>query len=102
MHIAELSDRAEGISRTYAERFGIDRTPEWFLLKLHEEVGELTQCFLRSTGQARTGGRPAEELAAAFRSELADVLCHVLLLARHHEVDLDAEVASKWLVWAQP
>jgi NTP pyrophosphatase (non-canonical NTP hydrolase) len=98
MDIAELSDRAEGISRAYAARFGIERTPEWFLLKLHEEVGELTQCFLRTTGQARTRDLPAEELAAAFRSEL----CHVLLLARHHDVDLDAEVASKWLVWQTP
>jgi NTP pyrophosphatase (non-canonical NTP hydrolase) len=98
--LAELSDRVEKISAGYAARFGIDRSPEWFLLKLHEELGELTQCFLKLNGQARTEGRSPEDLAAAFRAEVADVLCHVVLLARHHDIDLDAEVAAKWLVWA--
>lgn len=102
MDLRELTDRAEQISRTYAARFGIDRTPDWFLLKLHEEVGELTQSYLRSSGRARTGDRTDDELAADFRGELADVLCHVLLLARHHDVDVDAAVAAKWLVWAEP
>jgi NTP pyrophosphatase (non-canonical NTP hydrolase) len=98
--LAELSDRVEQISAGYAERFGIDRSPEWYLLKLHEELGELTQCFLKLKGQARTAGDSPEDLEAAFRAEVADVLCHVVLLARHHGVDLDAEVAAKWLVWA--
>lgn len=26
------------------------------------------------------------------------MLCHVLLMARHHGVDLEAEVGRKWLV----
>jgi len=98
MDLASLTDATEQISLRYAEHFGIDRTAEWFLLKLHEEMGELTQSFLRVSGQARTGDRTEPELAAEFRAELADVLCHVLLLARHHGVDLDAEVAAKWLV----
>lgn len=34
-----------------------------------------------------------------FRSELADVLSQVLLLARHHGVDLEAEVERKWMPW---
>jgi NTP pyrophosphatase (non-canonical NTP hydrolase) len=38
-----------------------------------------------------------QELAANFRAELADVLCQVVLLARHHEVDLPAEINRKWL-----
>jgi NTP pyrophosphatase (non-canonical NTP hydrolase) len=101
MDIAELTEQVEGISHGYAERFGIDRTPEWFLLKLHEELGELTQCFLRASGQGRTGQRTAEELDADLRHEVADVFCHVLLLARHYGIDLDREVADKWLVWSR-
>jgi NTP pyrophosphatase (non-canonical NTP hydrolase) len=64
---------------------------------LQEEVGELTQAFLMQSGQARTKELSQEELAANFRAELADVLCQVLLLARHHEVDLPAEIDRKWL-----
>jgi NTP pyrophosphatase (non-canonical NTP hydrolase) len=30
---------------------------------------------------------------------MADVFCHVLLLARHHKINLEKEVAEKWLVW---
>ena len=85
----------------YAAAFGIDRDATWFMLKLQEEVGELTQSFLRWTGQARTKGKTGGELAADFRAAIADVLCQTLLLARHHGVDLMAEVKAKWLVWLE-
>ena len=34
-------------------------TTSWFILKLQEEVGELTQAHLVRTGQARTKGLTA-------------------------------------------
>jgi hypothetical protein len=40
-----------------------------------------------------------QEIEERFRSELADVLCHVLLLARHHGVDVEEAIERKWLVW---
>jgi NTP pyrophosphatase (non-canonical NTP hydrolase) len=72
------------------------------LFKLHEEVGELTQAHLMRCGQARSKGFSADELDARFRAELADVLGHVLLLARHHGVDLAAETDRKWLSHLPP
>ena len=99
MDLQRLADEIEAVSLIYAERHGIDRDATWFLLKLHEEIGELTQAFLMTTGQARDKGRSVEQLQAAFRAELADVLSQVLLLARHHDVDLQAEVQEKWLRW---
>jgi NTP pyrophosphatase (non-canonical NTP hydrolase) len=94
-----LTDEVEAISRLYATRHGIDRSATWFLLKVQEEVGELTQAFLMRAGQARDKGHTPEELDEAYRAELADVLCQVLLLARHEGVDLLAEVERKWLPW---
>ena len=99
MDLDALTDQVEQISHVYAQRFGIDRDDTWFLLKLQEEVGELTQAQLMRDGQARTKGLTPDELDQAFRSEVADVLCQTLLLARHHGIDLDAEVQRKWLVW---
>ena len=99
MDLHALTDQVEQISHVYAQRFGIDRDDTWFLLKLQEEVGELTQAQLMRDGQARTKGLTPDELDAAFRSEVADVLCQTLLLARHHGIDLEAEVERKWLVW---
>jgi NTP pyrophosphatase (non-canonical NTP hydrolase) len=99
MHIDELSDEVESVSAFYAERHDIDRTDDWFVLKLNEEVGELTQAYLARAGQARDKGRTAVELEEDFRSELADVLAQVLLIARRFDVDLPEEVTKKWLVW---
>ncbi|NMM24749.1 MAG: pyrophosphatase [Phycicoccus sp.] len=99
MDIKTLTDEVEHISRVYASRFEINRDDTWFLLKLQEEVGELTQAHLMRTGQARTKGMTAQEIDEAFRSEAADVLAHTLLLAQHHGIDLEAEIERKWLVW---
>ena len=97
MDLKQLTEEVETVSRGYAEHNGFTRDATWLLLKLHEEVGELTQAFMRKTGQGRAKGRTDEELQLSFRSELADVLGHVLLLARHTGVDLQAEVETKWL-----
>lgn len=99
MDLLRLSEQIESISRTYADRVGIERDDAWFLLKLQEEMGELTQAYLMRTGQARTRGLSREEIDRRFGEELADLLCHVLLLARHHGVDLEGEVGAKWLAW---
>lgn len=99
--IQELSESVEQVSRNYAEKFGIERDPEWFLLKLHEEMGELTQAFLAATGQGRAKGRTPQELRRGLEDEVADVLAHVLLLARHHGIDAEAEVRRKWLTYLE-
>ena len=100
MDIQELTAQVERVSQGYASRFGIERDANWFVLKLQEEIGELTQAHLMLSGQARTKGRSAEEIHAMFRAEVADVLCHVLILARHHKIDVIEEIQSKWLVFA--
>jgi NTP pyrophosphatase (non-canonical NTP hydrolase) len=97
--LRQLTDEVEAVSRLYAHRHGINRDDAWFLLKLQEEVGELTQAFLMRAGQARTKGQSPQEIEERFRAELADALAHVLLIARRHEVDLEVEVARKWLVY---
>lgn len=99
MDLARLTERVELISQRYAATYGIDRDATWFLLKLQEEVGELTQAYLMKTGLGRDRGLSAQEIEQRFRGELADVLCHALLLARHHGVDLDEAITRKWLVW---
>lgn len=99
MDIKALTDEVEHVSRGYASSFDIQRDDTWFVLKLQEEVGELTQAHLMRTGQARTKGLTPEEIDETFRSEVADVLAHTLLLAGYHGIDLEAEIERKWLVW---
>jgi len=97
MDLAQLSDDVEAISQRYAAHYGFRRDDTWFLLKLQEEVGELTQAFLRRSGQARDKGLTPVELESGYAAELADVVCQVLLLARHSGVDLEAAIERKWL-----
>lgn len=99
MEIAAWQDEVEMVSEHYAQRHRIERTDDWFVLKLGEEVGELTQAYLARSGRARDKGRDAAQLEADFRAELSDVLAQVLLIARRFDVDLEAEVERKWLVW---
>ena len=99
MDLHYLTEEIEHISQNYAKRFQIMRDPAWFLLKLHEEVGELTQCYLMLSGQARVKGNSLEEIQADLRKEIADVVCQALLLAKWYEIDIEQAIEEKWLVW---
>lgn len=91
-----LADRLEAISACYAATNGIDRGGDWFLLKVHEEMGEMTQAYLTRTGRSRRAPSDGEAQLAA---ETADVLCQLLVFARAAGIDLDAAVRDKWLKW---
>lgn len=91
-----LADRLEAISACYAASHRIDRSGDWFLLKVQEEIGEMTQAYLTKTGRSR---RAASDGDAQLAAETADVLCQLLLFARAAGVDLDAAVRDKWLKW---
>jgi len=97
--IRDISDRIEDVSALYAERHGIRRDDDWYVLKLNEEVGELTQAFLADAGRARDRGRTPDQLAADLRDEIADVFAQVLLCARRFDVDIEQAVEAKWMPW---
>jgi NTP pyrophosphatase (non-canonical NTP hydrolase) len=93
-----LADAIESVSARYAERFGIRRDLDWCLLKLSEELGELTQAHLKRTGQARVDAQSAD-LRLRFEDEMADVLGQLLVLAKLSGTDLYAALNRKWLRW---
>ncbi len=99
MRLDDLANDFETVSVNYANIFSIERTDDWFLLKLVEEVGELTQSYLKLTGQARAGGADTGALRENFEDEISDVLGQTLLLAKRHNVDLTAAIKRKWLKW---
>jgi NTP pyrophosphatase (non-canonical NTP hydrolase) len=101
MELAALADRLEHISVGYAEREGVDRDDDWFLLKLMEELGELTQIQLARTGRSKDRGMDDAKLDERLAEECADVLGHVLLFARRNGVDLQQALERKWIRWEQ-
>ena len=94
--LTELAEQFEAASLAYVEAFGLRRDPDWFILKLQEEVGELTQAWTRLTGRGRRGERSGQELRDQLADEVADVLGHILLLARYCSIDLPPAVQRKW------
>ena len=70
--VAEVSD-------TYASRNAIRRDDDWYLLKLQEELGELTAEYLKTTGRGRKKGAEAPAIRQALEDEAADVLATLLL-----------------------
>lgn len=94
--LGEISEAVQRISDIYAENFGVDRNDDWALLKIQEELGELSQAHLRLSGRGR--GTATEQDRA---DEAADVLCMLLLYCRRYGVDPEAAVRRKWLSWLE-
>ena len=95
--LKDLATRFEQASARYAATHQLQRDRDWFMLKLQEEMGELTQAFNRFTGRGRAKGRTPEEIRQDLADEAADVLGHILLLAHQHDLDLEAAIERKWL-----
>lgn len=89
-------DRLQAISDRYERVYGIDRGGDWHLLKMQEEMGELTQAYLAMTGRSR---RDAAEAKHEVAMEMADLICMTLLMARAEGIDLNAAITEKWLKW---
>ncbi len=92
----DLATRFENASITYAEGNGITRNEDWFILKMQEELGELTQVWMKLTARGRKRGRTDEDLALDLADETADLLGHILLFARRNNIDLAPAIARKW------
>ncbi|MEI9906351.1 MAG: phosphoribosyl-ATP pyrophosphohydrolase [Asticcacaulis sp.] len=91
-------DRLKAISDRYGRVYGIDRGGDWHMLKIQEEMGELTQAYLTMTHRSRRDPVRARHEVAM---EMADVLCMLLLMARSEGIDLNAAITEKWLKWEE-
>ena len=97
MDLKDLQADVLRISDIYAAEHNIDRDRDWALLKLQEELGELTAEHLRVTGRAR--GAPDSQ---ALGDEAADVLGMLLIYCARAGVDLNQAMQRKWLKWLEP
>ena len=94
--LSELGDLVHAVSDIYAERNAIARDDDWYVLKLQEELGELTAEYLKLSGRGRMKGAGPDDVRVALEDEAADVLAMLLLFARNNRIDLDAALERKW------
>jgi NTP pyrophosphatase (non-canonical NTP hydrolase) len=95
----ELTEKFELASRAYAQTNGIEHDADWFLLKLQDEMGELTQAWNRISDRGRRKGRSDEEMSCDLADETSDVLGQVLQFAHRNLLDLPAAIKRKGLFW---
>lgn len=96
MNLSDLNADVLRISDIYAAEHGIERDRDWALLKLQEELGELTAEHLRMSGRAR-GAADAGKLG----DEAADVLGMLLIYCDRAGIDLEQAMKRKWLHWLE-
>ncbi|MEF2071248.1 pyrophosphatase [Consotaella aegiceratis] len=91
-----LRHQFETASASYAAKNDLRRDADWFVLKMHEEIGELTQVWNALSGRGRRRGLAEGQLRQALADETADLLGHVLLFADRNGLDLSSAIERKW------
>ena len=101
MDLAQLTDKIELVSSKYATKYDVARDRDWFVFKLQEEFGELTQKYLMMSGRGRKKGLTDEKIRLSSEDEVADVLGQLLLLAKHFDVDIEKALERKWFAYLE-
>ena len=93
----ELSERIGAVGELYARVHGITRSPDWYLLKLQEELGELTAEHRLLDGRARPHADGTGGTRQALENEAADLFGQFVLYLRANDIDIEAAIERKWL-----
>lgn len=102
MQLHELIQKLVYVSDLYAQRFSLQRDTDWYLMKIQEELGELTAAHLRLTGRGRFQGKSRGEVEKNLREEVADLLAMTLLFAWNRGIDVETALRDKWLHHLEP
>ena len=92
-----LSDRIGKVGDLYARAHAIERSADWYLLKLTEELGELTAEHLLMAGRAKPNADGSGGTREALENEAADLFGQFVLYLRANEIDIEAAIERKWL-----
>lgn len=92
--LKKLQSDVAKVSNLYSQNFKVERDKDWYILKLQEEMGELSKAYINYTGRGKSkDGNFKTELI----EELADVFAHLLLLCDSLGIDIDKAIQEKWL-----
>lgn len=94
---AELSERIGQVGELYARAHNIDRNADWYLLKLTEELGELTAEHLLLSGRSKPNADGSGGTREALENEAADLFGQFVLYLRANDIDIEAAIERKWL-----
>ena len=96
MTLEEAANHCERAWSSYATKHGISREPDaFYLLKMQEELGELTRHFLEMNGNEHKSVTD-DKLKRKFAGDCASLVGNALVLARHFNVDLSSVIVEKF------
>lgn len=96
MDYKELSDKIQKVAEVYSNDFDVKYDADWFVMKLQEELGEMTQQHLILTNRTRRKSEDPQLSKEVLAEEIADVFCYSILLANELDIDLEKAVEKKW------
>lgn len=99
MDIATLSEKLVRVEQDYLDKNNKQYSRDVQFFKLQEELGELIQAYLMLTGRSQNRGLTNDEIEKSYKQELADLIVHCLLIAKHDGIDIEQEISAKWLKW---
>jgi NTP pyrophosphatase (non-canonical NTP hydrolase) len=94
---AQLSERIGRVGDLSAEAHDIPRSPDWYLLKLTEELGELTAEHLLIEGRSKPNADGSGGTRVDLENEAADLFGQFVLYLRANNIDIEAAIERKWL-----
>lgn len=98
MEFKELQAKIIETELDYGKKFKIDIDEDYTLLKLYEEMGELSQAILINRKKCRPEKYPGVEVAKEkLGEEMADVLGLLVTNAKLLDIDLEKALEKKWL-----
>lgn len=97
MNIQDMVTSLKKVILIYSEKYSIDLSDDYYLLKIQEELGELSSAHLKLTNRARKDSIPNEELQKNFEDEIADVLAMTMLFAEAKGLNVEDVLKRKWL-----
>jgi hypothetical protein len=92
MTLDDAADHCEAAFAAYASRNNIRRDEPFYIMKMQEELGELTRHYLEMTGREAPSGEQRRE----FEGDCASLVGNALILAKRFGVDLPARLKEKF------
>lgn len=98
MEFKEIQEKVMETAINYGKEYNIKIDEDFALLKLYEEVGELSQAVLIYRKQSRPEKYVSEEKSKnEIAKELADVLGMIIVNANLLNIDLEDAINKKWI-----
>jgi NTP pyrophosphatase (non-canonical NTP hydrolase) len=97
MDFSQMNEEIIATAQGYCDKYNIEPSKEFAVLKLYEEVGEFAQAFLIHERMSRSEKFMDEnDSRERVAQELADVVGMSLFVARTLGIDMEKALQKKW------